>query len=414
MILIQNARVIDPANSFDEISDVLIEDKKISRIEKQIDARDLENVKRIDASGKILAPGLVDMHAHLREPGQESKENFIDGAKSAALGGFTTVATMPNTNPVVDNAALVRSMKARAAEAIIKIEIIGAVTKNQKGEQLAEMLDMIDAGAVAFSDDGHFVDNARIFLNALDYLAPTGKLAICHEEETSLVEGGSMNEGRRSAVFGVKGRPTVAEDIAVARDCLLAEYSGGRVHIAHISSARSVEIVRDAKSRGVHVTAEATPHHLTMTEDLVTLSDTMTKVNPPLRTLKDVNAVVTGLKDGTIDCIVTDHSPHAFEEKDREYNRAPSGFPGLTRALALLIRKLVREGKISMPQLISKMTFEPAKIFGLLDKGIGTLSIGTPADLVLIAPNFNPIAENPIDLTMCDGKILVCDGKLVD
>ena len=223
-----------------------------------------------------------------------------------------------------------------------------------------------------------------------------------------------MNEGRRSAVFGVKGRPTVAEDIAVARDCLLAEYSGGRVHIAHISSARSVEIVRDAKSRGVHVTAEATPHHLTMTEDLVTLSDTMTKVNPPLRTLKDVNAVVTGLKDGTIDCIVTDHSPHAFEEKDREYNRAPSGFPGLTRALALLIRKLVREGKISMPQLISKMTFEPAKIFGLLDKGIGTLSIGTPADLVLIAPNFNPIAENPIDLTMCDGKILVCDGKLVD
>ena len=175
MILIQNARVIDPANSFDEISDVLIEDKKISRIEKQIDARDLENVKRIDASGKILAPGLVDMHAHLREPGQESKENFIDGAKSAALGGFTTVATMPNTNPVVDNAALVRSMKARAAEAIIKIEIIGAVTKNQKGEQLAEMLDMIDAGAVAFSDDGHFVDNARIFLNALDYLAPTGK-----------------------------------------------------------------------------------------------------------------------------------------------------------------------------------------------------------------------------------------------
>lgn len=418
MILIQNARIIDPANQFDEIADILIDGKTISRIDKQIDSKDIddvESVEIIDATGKILTPGLVDMHAHLREPGQESKENFEHGSREAALGGFTTVATMPNTNPVVDTAALVRSMKARADEVgLIKIEIIGAVTKSQRGEQLAEMLDMIDAGAVAFSDDGHFIDSAQLFLNALDYLAPTGKLAICHEEETSLVTGGIMNEGHRSAMLGVKGRPTVAEDVAVARDCLLAEYSGGRVHIAHISSARSVEIVRNAKSRGVKVTAEATPHHLLFTDDLVNLSDSMTKVNPPLRSLKDVNAVVAGLKDGTIDCIVTDHSPHAFEEKDREFGNAPSGFPGLRRAFGLLIESLVREGKISLPQLISKMTYEPAKIFGLLEKGIGTLSVGTPADLILISPNFNPITESAVDTVLVDGKIIVRDEKLVE
>ncbi|MBQ9487699.1 MAG: amidohydrolase family protein, partial [Selenomonadaceae bacterium] len=244
-LLIKGGRVIDPANKINDIADVLISDGKISAVGSNIETQ-TENI--YDAAGKIVTPGLIDMHVHFREPGQEAKEDFVSGSKAAAAGGFTTVATMPNTSPVVDNAALVRSMVARADDVgIINVKIIGAVTKGQKGQELAELRDMISAGAVAFSDDGHFDDNAKIFLNALDYLHGTDKVIICHEEETSLVKEGVMNEGKRSAILGLKGRPTVAEDIAVARDVLLAEYTGGRVHIAHRSSARSVEIVRDAK-----------------------------------------------------------------------------------------------------------------------------------------------------------------------
>ena len=331
-----------------------------------------------------MTPGLIDMHVHFREPGQEAKEDFLSGAKAAVAGGFTTVATMPNTSPVVDNAALVRAMVKRAEDiGLINIKIIGAVTKGQQGQELAEMRDMISEGAVAFSDDGHFDDNAKIFLNALDYLHDTGKIIICHEEETSLVKGGVMNEGKRSAILGLKGRPTVAEDIAVARDVLLAEYTGGRVHIAHISSARAVEIVRDAKKRGIHVTAEVTPQHLTMTDDLVNPTDTSTKINPPLRTKKDCDACLAGLIDGTIDFIVTDHSPHAFEEKDREYIYAPSGFPGLETSIGVLFTELYHKGKIDLKTLISKMTSAPAKIFGL---NAGTLSINSPAEVTIIDP----------------------------
>ena len=378
-LLIKGGRVIDPANKIDKIADVLIIDGKISEI--GTDIKFAAN-HEYDAAGKIVAPGLIDMHVHFREPGQEAKEDFESGSKAAVAGGYTTVATMPNTSPVVDNAALVRSMVKRAEDVgIINIKIIGAVTKNQKGEELAEMRDMIDAGAVAFSDDGHFDDNAKIFLNALDYLHGTDKVIICHEEETSLVKDGVMNEGTRSAILGLKGRPTVAEDIAVARDCLLAEYTGGRVHIAHISSARSVEIVRDFKKRGVKVTAEVTPQHLTMTDDLVNPADTSTKINPPLRTQKDCDELLKGLLDGTIDCIVTDHSPHAAEEKDREYIYAPSGFPGLETSLGILLTNLYNKSKIDLPTLISKMTYEPAKLFGL---DAGNLSVGSLADVTII------------------------------
>lgn len=380
-LLIRGGRVVDPANNFDGAADVLIADGKISDVapDLKIPADEI-----FDASGKIVTPGLIDMHVHLREPGQEAKEDFVSGSKAAAAGGFTTVATMPNTSPAVDNAALVRSMVKRAEDVgLVNIKIIGAVTKARKGLELAEMRDMIAAGAVAFSDDGSFDDNAKIFLNALDYLHSTGKIIICHEEETTLVEGGVMNEGRRSALLGLKGRPTVAEDIAVARDCLLAEYTGGRVHIAHISSARAVEIVRDAKRRGVHVTAEVTPQHLTLTEDLVDPADSCTKINPPLRTQADCDACLAGLLDGTIDMIVTDHSPHAVEEKDREYIYAPSGFPGLETSVGILFTELYHAGKIDLPTLISKMTAEPAKIFGL---DAGTLSIGAPADVTIIDP----------------------------
>lgn len=380
-LLLRGGRVIDPANNFDGVADVLIVDGKIAEVKPDINSSaDYE----YDATGKLVTPGLIDMHVHLREPGQEAKEDFLSGSKAAAAGGYTTVATMPNTSPVVDNAALVRSMIQRAEEVgLVNIKIIGAVTKGQQGQELAEMRDMIAAGAVAFSDDGHFDDNAKIFMNALDYLHDTDKLIICHEEETSLVKGGVMNEGKHSALLGLKGRPTVAEDIAVARDVLLAEYTGGRVHIAHISSARAVEIVREAKKRGVKVTAEVTPQHLTMTEDLVNPVDASTKINPPLRTQTDCDACLKGLLDGTIDAIVTDHSPHAPEEKDREYIYAPSGFPGLETSVSILFTELYHKGKIDLRTLISKMTAEPAKIFGL---NAGTLSIGAPADVTVIDP----------------------------
>lgn len=380
-LLIRGGRVIDPANNFDGAADVLIVDGKIAKV-----APDINFPAQIeyDAAGKVVTPGLIDMHVHFREPGQEAKEDFLSGAKAAAAGGFTTVATMPNTSPVVDNAALVRAMVKRAEDVgLVNIRIIGAVTKNQQGQELAEMRDMITAGAVAFSDDGHFDDNAKIFLNALDYLHDTGKLIICHEEETSLVKGGVMNEGKRSALLGLKGRPTVAEDVAVARDVLLAEYTGGRVHIAHISSARAVDIVREAKKRGVKVTAEVTPQHLTMTEDLVNPADASTKINPPLRTQTDCDACLAGLLDGTIDAIVTDHSPHAPEEKDREYIYAPSGFPGLETSLGVLLTELYHKGKIDLRTLIGKMTAAPAQIFGL---DAGTLSVDAPAAVTIIDP----------------------------
>ena len=426
--IIKGGRVIDPANHFDEIADVLIEDGKIAKIAKSIKDKDADE---IDAIGKIVTPGLIDMHVHFREPGQEAKEDFRTGGNAAAAGGFTTVASMPNTKPVVDNAALIRSLQERANQVSkVHIELIGALTKGQEGKELAEVGDMALSGAVAFSDDGHYVKSAKMLLNGLDYLRAFDKVIINHDEESSLVEEGMMNEGHRSAMLGVKGRPTVAEDIAVARDIMLAEYADARVHVAHISSAKAVDIVRQAKKRGVKVTAEVTPHHLTMTDECVDLRDSDTKVNPPLRSQKDVDAMCAGLKDGTIDMIATDHSPHAEEEKDQEYGLAPSGFPGLETAVGVLITDLVKTGKIEMPLLIEKMTAAPARIFNL--KG-GSLSVGAPADVTVIDPDLewtvdesefytigthSPFAGRELVgravLTMVDGKIVMRDGKVID
>ena len=426
--IIKGGRVIDPANQFDGIADILIEDGKIAKIAKSIKDKDAEE---IDASGKIVTPGLIDMHVHFREPGQEAKEDFRTGGNAAAAGGFTTVATMPNTKPVVDNAALIRSLQERAEQVSkVHIELIGALTKGQEGKELAEVGDMALSGAVAFSDDGHYVKSAKMLLNGFDYLRTFDKVIINHDEETSLVEEGLMNEGHRSAMLGVKGRPTVAEDIAVARDIMLAEYADARVHVAHISSANAVDIVRQAKKRGVKVTAEVTPHHLTLTDECVDLRDSDTKVNPPLRSQKDVDAMCAGLKDGTIDMIATDHSPHAEEEKDQEYGLAPSGFPGLETALGVLMTDLVKTGKIELPLLIEKMTAAPARIFNL--KG-GSLSVGAPADVTVIDPDLewtvdesefytigthSPFAGRELVgravLTMVDGKIVMRDGKVID
>ncbi|MFC2342609.1 MAG: dihydroorotase [Negativicutes bacterium] len=426
--IIKNGRVLDPANRLDKVCDILIEDGKIAKVGADLSVAGAEI---IDAAGKVVAPGLIDMHVHLREPGQEAKENFVSGSRAAAAGGYTTIATMPNTKPVVDNAALVRSLQKRAAEeSLVHIAIIGALTKGQRGEELAELGDMTEAGAVAFSDDGHYVQRAKVLLNGLDYLRAFDKVIINHDEDTTLIEEGCMNEGHRSAMLGVKGRPTVAEDIAVDRDILLAEYADARVHVAHISSARAVDMVRQAKKRGVKVTAEVTPHHLTLTDDCVDLTDSATKVNPPLRRQADVDVMVEGLKDGTIDAIVTDHSPHAEEEKDREYCLAPSGFPGLETALGVLLTELYHTGKLDLNTLISKMTAEPAKLFALSG---GTLSVGSPADIAILdldrewtveAENFytrgthSPFVGRRLKgramMTMVDGQVVMRDGKIIE
>ena len=426
-LLLKGGRVIDPAAKLNQVCDVLIEDGIIQKVGLDIRA---DQAEVYDASDKIVVPGLIDMHTHLREPGQEAKEDFASGSRAGAAGGYTTVATMPNTSPVVDTAALVTSLQKRAEDvAIIHIHIIGAVTKNQEGKELAELGDMVAAGAVAFSDDGHFDPSAKVLLSAYDYLVPFNKAIINHEEDTSLVEDGAMNEGHRSAMLGFKGRPIVAEDIAVARDIMLAEYAGAYVHVAHISSGRAVELVREAKKRGVHVTAEATPHHLTMTDALVDPADSSTKVNPPLRTAKDVNAVVAGLCDGTIDMIATDHSPHAAEEKDREYIYAPSGFPGLETAIGVLMTDLVHTGKLPLETLIERMTYAPARVFQL---NAGTLREGGPADVTVIDPNLvwtvdekkfytrgshSPFVGRELTgkavLTVVDGQIVMKDGVII-
>lgn len=425
-VLLKGGRVMNPAADFDETADVLIENGKVAKIAKDIPTDDADVY---DVTGKLVTPGLIDLHVHFREPGQEAKEDFESGSKAAVAGGFTTVATMPNTNPVVDSAALVRSLKKRAEDvARCHVEIVGAVTKGQQGKELAELGDMVQAGAVAFSDDGHFDPTAKVLLNAYDYLHAFDKVIINHEEETSLVEDGVMNEGHRSAMLGMKGRPTVAEDIAVARDVMLAEYAGARVHVAHMSSARAVDIVRQAKKRGVRVTAEVTPQHLTMTDDCVNLYDSSTKINPPLRTQADCDALLAGLKDGTIDAIVTDHSPHAQEEKDREYMFAPSGFPGLETSLGVMLTNLYHTGKLDLKTIISKMTWEPAKVFKL---DAGTLNVGSAADITVIDPDkewvvdaknfYTKGSHSPFIgrkfkgkavMTFVDGKMMMRDGKV--
>ncbi len=426
-LILKGGRVIDPAAQRDEICDVLIENGVIRQVGKDLNA---DGAEVYDAAGKIVTPGFIDMHTHFREPGQEAKEDFSSGSRAGAAGGYTTIATMPNTRPVVDDAALVTSLIKRAEDvAVIHIRIIGAVTKNQEGKELAELGDMVEAGAVAFSDDGHYDPSAKVLLSAYDYLVPFDKAIINHEEDTSLVEDGAMNEGHRSAMLGIKGRPIVAEDIAVARDIMLAEYAGAHVHVAHISSGRAVQLVREAKVRGVRATTEVTPHHLTLTDECVDPRDSSTKVNPPLRTAKDVEAMVAGLLDRTIEMIVTDHSPHAPEEKDREYIYAPSGFPGLETALGVLLTDLVHTGKVPLATLIERMTYGPARVFKL---NAGTLGEGAPADVTVIDPELQWTVDvnkfytrgrhSPFNgrqlkgkavLTVVDGKIVMKDGVIV-
>jgi dihydroorotase len=378
-LLIKNGRLIDPANRFDGIADLLIEDGKVVRIGKKIGDGD----RVMDADRKWVVPGLVDIHVHLREPGLEYKETIKTGTEAAAAGGFTSICCMPNTQPVNDNQAVTRLILERARqEGRVHVFPIGAITKDSKGEELAEIGDLVTAGCRGVSDDGKPVANSEVMRRALEYAKAFDIPVIDHCEDPYLAEGGVMNEGLVSTELGLKGIPKAAEEVMVARNLLLAELTGSRLHLAHVSTAGSVRMIREAKSRGVKVTAEATPHHFTLTEDAVRGYNTLAKVNPPLRTQEDVLAIRQGLADGTIDAIATDHAPHTEDEKRSEFDRAPFGMVGLETALPLTL-SLVEAGVLTLVQALSKLTIEPAQIMRLSK---GQLGIGADADITIIDP----------------------------
>lgn len=402
-LLLKAGRVINPQEDFDGIADILIENGLVTKFGKDLPAA---GAQIYDAAGLVVTPGLIDMHVHLREPGQEAKEDVGSGTRAAAAGGFTTIACMPNTRPVVDSAIIVSGLLQRAqVEGLVNVKVIGALSKGQEGRELAEIGDMLQAGAVAISDDGHYVENAKLLLNGLEYLTSFGRPIISHAEDESLAGDGSMHEGAVSAMLGINGRPSVAEDIAVARDILLAEYAGGAVHIAHVSSKGAVELIRQAKQRGIKVTAEVTPHHLTLTDQAVSSFDTATKVNPPLRSADHVEALLAGLKDGTLDAIASDHAPHAFEEKDREYRFAPSGFAGLETALGVVLTNLYHTGKFSLNEIVERMSSTPARILNL---NRGVIRAGEAADITIIDPDLEWIVDSTRFYTR--GRLTPFDG----
>ncbi|SKA13659.1 dihydroorotase [Megasphaera cerevisiae DSM 20462] len=378
-LLVKGGRVINPAVQQDEICDILIENGKIKAVGANLAA---DGAEIYDASGLVVAPGFIDMHVHLRQPGQSEKETIASGTRAAAAGGITRIATMPNTKPVIDKAILVDGMKYKIErEGVVKVEIIGAISKKLEGQELSGMGGMAKAGAVAFSDDGRFVENSDFMRKAMEYASMFHKVIIDHCEEQNLVQGGQMHEGAVSNQLGLKGRPAVAEDIAVARDILLAEATGTPVHIAHISTKNAVDMVRCAKARGVQVTAEATPQHLILTDEALRTYDTRFKVNPPLRSDEHRAAVVEGLKDGTIDAIVTDHAPHEWEEKDQEFNLAPSGFVGLETSIGAVLTYLYHTDTVGLMTIVRAMSTAQAEILGL-DAGI--IAPGKDADLTVI------------------------------
>jgi len=384
-ILLRGGRVIDPASKRDETTDVLIDGGKIVAIDRKIREGAAEDATTLNAEGLVVAPGLVDMHVHFREPGQEYKEDIASGSRAAAAGGVTSVACMPNTDPPLDNDALIAQIVKRGIEVgLCRVHPIAAITRGIEGRDITEMMLMRQAGAVGFSDDGRPVVDARVMRRALEYARLTDVPVISHCEETSLSQGGHMHEGAVSTRLGIKGIPAASEDIGVARDVRLAEITGGRLHVCHVSTARSIEVIREAKARGVRVTAEATPHHFTLTDEACEGFDANTKMNPPLRSEEDRAAVIQGLIDGTLDAIATDHAPHAEREKLVEFDRAPFGIIGLETSLALAITSLVVPGHLDLPALVRLMSTAPATILGL---EAGTLKKGAPADIVVFDPN---------------------------
>lgn len=419
-LLIKNGRVIDPFNNIDEQLDIYIEGGRIKKVGKNLD---IKTDEIYDANGKIVTPGLIDMHTHLREPGYESKEKIVTGTKSAAAGGFTAVVCMANTDPVIDNQATVKLIHYIAEnEGIVKVYPVAAITKGMKGEELTEFGDLHRVGVVGFSDDGKPVMNAEIMRRALEYSKMFDLPVMNHCEDLNLSADGTVNEGYYSTIKGLKGIPSIAESVMVARDLLLAKYTSGKLHLLHITTRESVELIRKAKQEKVDVTAEVTPHHFSLTDKEIVNYDTNYKVNPPLRSEEDRKELVEALKDGTIDVIASDHAPHTIFEKDKEFNYAPFGIIGLETVVPLVFMNLIEPGHLTPMQAIEKLTKNPAQITKIKDTGIEE---GGVADITVIDPQLEliykkeMIASKGINSPFIDKKLkgfavlTIVDGKIV-
>ncbi len=437
-LLIVGGRIIDPSQGIEKVGDLLIAEGNIAWVAQGIEDLTPEHYQILHAEGMIVCPGLVDLHCHLREPGFEEKETIATGTRAAARGGFTTLCCMANTNPPIDTRATVEFIQKKAvAEGAVRVLPIGCITKGRKGEEMVEMGELAEAGVVALSDDGNPVADSQLMRYALEYSRSFNLVLIDHCEDVSLAQGGVMNEGWVSTKLGLRGIPAAAEEVMVARDIALAEMTGGRVHIAHVSTVGSADLIRRAKDKGISVTAEVTPHHLTFTEERVmgygwdnkkpsslplVAYDTNAKVNPPLRTARDVEALIAALKEGVIDAIATDHAPHEDVEKMCEFDIAAFGISGLETALGSLLA-LVHGGKLDLATLISKLTAEPARILGQSE--IGTLRVGAAGDVTIFDPEVEWVVDpsafaskgknTPLGGCLLKGKVMatICRGEVV-
>jgi len=427
-IILKNVDIVNPEDKIDlKGTSVLLDNGLISKI-GELNQDEMREAREFDFSGKILIPGLFDMHVHLREPGREDEETVITGCNSAAAGGFTGVACMPNTEPAIDTAEVVKFIKEQAANHLVDVYPVAAASLGRKGEIISPMAELVEAGAVAFSDDGVAIRNSAVLRRAFEYANMYNTPIIEHCEDESLAEG-AMNEGVNSTLLGLPALASVAEDIIVSRDILMAEYTGGRIHIAHISTKNSVNLVREAKKKGIKVTAEVTPHHFTLTDDAVKSYDTNFKMNPPLRTQDDIIAIIKGLKDGTIDCIASDHAPHSIEEKESEFQFAPNGIVGLETIVGLSFTELLHKNKISIEELINKLSINPRKILNI---PIPKFEVGFVANFTIIDPDlvwtvdiskFKSKSKNsPFDKRLLTGKAIAvinrkkmyADNKWID
>ncbi|MFN3649273.1 MAG: dihydroorotase [Armatimonadota bacterium] len=437
-LLIKNGRVIDPAQRLDTEADLLIENGRVTAIDKGLPDGGHEV---LDASDRVVCPGFIDVHVHLREPGQEYKETIATGTRAAAAGGFAHVCCMPNTDPAIDDPSVVELIQEKAEKAIgVKVHVFASMTKQNAGKELAEMGRLSASGAALFSDDAFPIQNAEVMRRAMEYAYGLHRGVALHCEDKALAGDGAMNEGPVSTLLGLRGIPNAAEDIMVSRNIELSRLTGCRVHICHVSTRVSVDLVRRAKAQGLPVTAEGCPHHFCLTDEACLGYNTQAKVNPPLRSADDVAAVLEGLQDGTLDCIATDHAPHAIQEKDCEFDRALMGMVGLETVVPLTLDRLVRPGIVSLSDAIAKLTVNPARVLigdghdlpAGVDRRIGTLELGAPGDVTILDVDRDfVVSEETLHsrskntpflgwelrgaavATIVDGKVLVRDGELV-